>query len=146
MRTFRQFFEPHEDDLLRAVVDQLGTDNWRKVAANLPGRTARQCRERYNAYLCPTINSSPWTPEEDELLIAKFPHYGTRWAEYRPLFRHRTLACIRNRWYVLLRKQEQRSGKARRDRRTKADSPPPANPDPLAIFDIANLLNSQSVW
>jgi hypothetical protein len=143
MRPYRHFFEPHEDELLRALVDQIGTEDWVKVALNMPGRTPRQCRERYNSYLCPTINASPWTPQEDELLLAKFPRYGSRWAEYRPFFKDRTLPSIRNRWYVLLRKQEQQS---RRDCDAKMDSSPSPPPDPLAVFDIANLLNPPSVW
>jgi hypothetical protein len=146
MHSCRQFFEPHEDELLRAVVAKLGTEDWRQVAAHMPGRTARQCRERYTAYLCPNINHGAWTAEEDEILLAKFPRFGSRWAEYRPFFRHRTLASIRNRWYVLQRRREHCAKRGRRDRRAPAAPPPFPRPDPLAVFDIANLLNPPCDW
>jgi hypothetical protein len=143
-RSSRQFFEPHEDKLLRQLVDQLGTDDWRRVAALMPSRTPRQCRERYNAYLCPTINTAPWSPAEDAVLLAKFPHYGSRWAGYRPFFKRRTLASIRNRWYVLMRKQEQLRQPQQQQQRWSGSLAPAQEErekDPLAVFDIANLLN-----
>jgi hypothetical protein len=138
-RSYRQFFEPDEDDVLRQLVDELGTDDWRRIAALMPGRTSRQCRERYKAYLCPTINNAPWTPAEDEMLLKNFPRYGSRWAGYRTLFKHRTLANIRNRWHVLMRKQEQ--SKQQRPRRGGSQVATHEEKDPLAVFDIANLLN-----
>jgi hypothetical protein len=71
----------------------------------MPWRTPRQCRERYNAYLCPTINSTPWSAAEDELLLAQFSRHGSQWAEYRSFFKRRTLAAIRNRLRVLLSRE-----------------------------------------
>jgi hypothetical protein len=48
---------------LEELVEQLGLQNWHLVASNMPGRTGRQCRERYlmtksklkkvGAFVCP---------------------------------------------------------------------------------------------
>jgi hypothetical protein len=65
-------FERHEDELLLELVKQYGTDSWNAIAANLGNRTARQCRNRYVGFLAPGVNSSPWTPEEDDLLKKQY--------------------------------------------------------------------------
>jgi hypothetical protein len=41
-----------EQDRLEALVAHHGTRNWSTIAARMPGRTSKQCRERY-------INNTP---------------------------------------------------------------------------------------
>jgi hypothetical protein len=72
-------FEPREDSILTATVHALGTSNWSDVAAALPGRIARQCRERWNNYANPNLNKQPWTSSEDSLLLEKYQELGTKW-------------------------------------------------------------------
>ena len=62
-------FSPDEDKLLKEQVLKLGEKGWKKIAEYLPGRSARQCRERYKNYLCPSVSSDPWTKDEDEKLL-----------------------------------------------------------------------------
>ncbi len=46
-----------------------GAKKWSKIAAELPGRIGKQCRERWHNHLNPDINKKPWTLEEDRLII-----------------------------------------------------------------------------
>jgi hypothetical protein len=143
-RQYRRLFQPHEDDLLRKLVEQFGTDDWIWIAVQMPNRTARQCRERYQTYLCPEVNISPWTDPEDKLLMEKFEELGSKWADYRPFFKNRTVNNIKNRWYTITRRK-----KLEAEYLAKTHNPPDTQPDdqqseggdPMAVFDIAHLLN-----
>lgn len=98
----RTKFCPEEDRRLRELVDQYGTNDWAKIALALGGRTARQCRERYKNFLQPSLVNGPWTPEEDELLIRLYHHYGPNWvAMHRIHFPTRSNNNIKNHWAIL---------------------------------------------
>ncbi|XP_061185321.1 uncharacterized protein LOC133193413 [Saccostrea echinata] len=59
-----------EDCLLMTAVQLHGAKNWRLLQEYVPGRTALQCRDRYNHCLNPAISSpEPWTYEEDKKLL-----------------------------------------------------------------------------
>ena len=48
----------------------LGAKKWSQIAAQLPGRTGKQCRERWHNHLNPDINKSKkWTEEEDRIIL-----------------------------------------------------------------------------
>jgi hypothetical protein len=72
-----------EDRLLSSLVvaPGQGLTSWVAVAKHIPGRTAKQCRERWSLNLDPDINRGPWTPEEDERLLLLHSRLGNRWAE-----------------------------------------------------------------
>jgi myb proto-oncogene protein len=134
-RKYRRIFEPHEDERLLRVVEQFGTDDWVSVAANMPNRTARLCRVRSRTYLCPDVNVSPWTQAEDRLLMSKYEELGSRWIEFRPFFKKRTVNGIKNRWHTLARR-----GQSGGDDQCAAPSDAKRR-RPVAPFDIENLLN-----
>ena len=96
-------FDRKEYELLLEMVGKYGTDSWSEVAAALGNRTARQCHNRYTYYLDPSINSAPWTPEEDELLKKQYQELGPRWAVMRAFFPGRTDLNIKNRFGFLAR-------------------------------------------
>ena len=56
-----------EDTILRRLVHQNGPRNWKFIANYLPGRIAKQCRERWCHHLCPGIKKGMWTDEEDRV-------------------------------------------------------------------------------
>lgn len=69
-----------EDRLLESIVRQTQQDsgkpfhqahkvNWNKVSAKVPGRTPGGCQARWNVWLDPTVDRSPWTPELDSRLL-----------------------------------------------------------------------------
>lgn len=89
-------FSQAEDQLLSKLVTQLGQKSWNLISKMLPGRTSRQCRDRWNHYLSPQINISSWTAEEDALLIEKIHEYGKQWSKIATFFPGRTGISIRN--------------------------------------------------
>jgi hypothetical protein len=101
----RAKFEPREDGILTATVHARGTSNWSDVAAALPGRTARQCRERWNNYVNPNLNTGPWTSSEDSFLLQKYQELGRKWHLIAGFFNGRARNEIRNRFLILHRKK-----------------------------------------
>jgi hypothetical protein len=103
--SFRSKFSIAEDDQLRSLVSHFGVHNWHAISTRMPGRNARQCRERWVNYLSPTLNTSTWSPEEDQLLIEKHAEFGTRWVQIAQSFPHRTDGMVKNRFHVLQRRE-----------------------------------------
>jgi hypothetical protein len=95
----RHLFTPDEDRRLRALVGRLGTKNWEDVVRYLPGRTARQCRDRYKNYLTDSLTIRPWTPEEDAFLIEQFHQIGPKWVQIGKLLSGRSGNNVKNRWH-----------------------------------------------
>jgi hypothetical protein len=98
-RQTRQHFTPEDDEeIVRAVGDNKYPD-WNAVATRVPGKTGRQCRERFHHYLSPTLTQAPWTPAEDDLVKRLFDDYGPDWARIAVHFAGtRTNHNIKNRW------------------------------------------------
>lgn len=94
----RKLFSVEEDRMLRLLVMQYGPGDFKKIAAFMPGRTARQVRERYRNYLAPEINNGPWSRQEDDLLRAKFAEFGPKWSKISTFFPSRSDVSVKNRW------------------------------------------------
>jgi hypothetical protein len=104
-QSYRSKFSAEEDEQLRALVPAFGRPDWHAIAENLPGRNARQCRERWGNYLSPMLNSASWTPEEDRFLLEKQAEFGTRWVQIAKCFPNRTDGMVKNRFNVLRRRE-----------------------------------------
>ena len=65
-------FTKEEDALLKELAKDKKNRTWKEIATFLPGRTACQCRDRYNQYLFKEVVSKPWTSEEDEVIVEKY--------------------------------------------------------------------------
>lgn len=96
----------HEDEIIIQYVQENGTRNWRNLCSLLPGRIGKQCRERWRNHLDPSINHSPWTEEEDELLIKLHREYGNKWVTISRMMKNRSDNAIKNRWNSTLKKKE----------------------------------------
>lgn len=79
--------------------------NLDNVAKLMYNRNARQCKDRWNYYLCPTVNNGDWSHEEDELLNQKVKELGTKWKEISTFFIGRTNTNCKNRWLAMQREK-----------------------------------------
>jgi hypothetical protein len=104
----RAKFSPEEDERLRSLVSSFGTADWLDIAAQMPGKNVRQCKERWTNYLAPTLNASTWTHEEDCLLVQKYAELGSKWVQIAAFFPNRTDSMIKNRFNKLSRREQKR--------------------------------------
>ena len=95
--TTKSKFTPEEDELLKKLVEEFGTLEWSKIASHLPGRTGRQCRDRWSNYIDPHINLAPWTKQEDADLLKKYHEIGAHWRILANCFPGRSINGVRNR-------------------------------------------------
>jgi hypothetical protein len=113
------FHKPHpkskftatEDELLGQIIEELGTDDWQLIAKQLPGRNARQCRDRWLNYLSPDVGNGPWTREEELLLVEKYREFGSAWKYIASFFKSRTDINVKNRWQLMQRRLRKNSVK-----------------------------------
>jgi hypothetical protein len=101
-------FSPTEDDILRQLVKENGTDDWVKIASLVRGRDARQCKERWCHYLAPELIKLPWGEADDALLEHKVAEYGRTWKRFELWFPGRTDIDIKNRYNLLMRRKLKR--------------------------------------
>lgn len=62
-----------QDEKLKELVDDIGTDNWKEVASHFADRTDVQCLHRWQKVLNPELVKGPWTKE-----VRKQPFNGSR--------------------------------------------------------------------
>lgn len=71
-----------EDALLRAFVNSIGINriNWKNIPEIIPGRSSKQCRDRWFNHLDATLKPADnWEPEEDATLWVLVECYGRKW-------------------------------------------------------------------
>ncbi|KAH0794869.1 Myb-like DNA-binding domain containing protein [Histomonas meleagridis] len=102
----RKWFTPEEDKILLELVNDDKKKNWTEIATKLPGRTARQCRDRYNNTLKNQVEKKPWTKEEDELIITKFLEIGPKWVKISSFLKGRSGNNIKNRWHKYINRDK----------------------------------------
>jgi 23S rRNA U2552 (ribose-2'-O)-methylase RlmE/FtsJ len=158
-KKYRKVFNQFEDEQLVKLIGRFGRRSWDVVASYMPNRSARQCRDRWKFYLCPSVNRAPWTAEEDQLLLAKYRELGPRWSALCQFFENRSLNNIKNRWNSVVRKikatgLDERSEEdflrcaklitqqsAVEPQRPPLPSPEDGSQDAEEFFQITNLLN-----
>ena len=94
---------PDEDKLLVEGVKQHGMGNWSLVAQNIPGRTGKQCRERWINQLSPTLNKDNWSAQEDAILVQQQRLHGNVWSKIAQFLPGRSANSVKNRWSWLSR-------------------------------------------
>jgi hypothetical protein len=115
----RSKFSPSEDALLKGAVADFGVDDWRRIARLVPGRNARQCKERWENYLSPSIGNAPWTPEEEQLLLQRYSEIGPLWKRIASFFAARTDINVKSRWRLIQRRIRRQAKKVGRCRDTR---------------------------
>eukprot|EP00578_Thalassiosira_sp_NH16_P015701 CAMPEP_0181107262 /NCGR_PEP_ID=MMETSP1071-20121207/16988_1 /TAXON_ID=35127 /ORGANISM="Thalassiosira sp., Strain NH16" /LENGTH=497 /DNA_ID=CAMNT_0023190757 /DNA_START=246 /DNA_END=1739 /DNA_ORIENTATION=- len=100
-----------EDAVVYRHLDSADTSTpfkrWSHVATELPGRTGRQVRDRWNNYLNPAIDHEPFTLEDDVKLWNGYKKIGSKWVVLAmKVFRsRRSENQVKNRWYSATFKQ-----------------------------------------
>jgi hypothetical protein len=86
-----------DDTKLTEAVTEFGND-WVRVSVLVPGRTNRQCAQRWVRSVDPTINAGRWTVEEDVKLTDAVTKHGSNWAPVAALVPGRTKIQCSQRW------------------------------------------------
>lgn len=91
-----------EDQLLRDAYMRVSAESdepllWNTIAAHVPGRTGKQCRERWVHHLQPSVHKGEWTEEEDVILYEQMTIHGRKWSEVAKYLPGRTDQAIKNR-------------------------------------------------
>mmetsp|Transcript_40401 Transcript_40401/g.89733 ORF Transcript_40401/g.89733 Transcript_40401/m.89733 type:complete len:648 (+) Transcript_40401:247-2190(+) len=94
-----------EQHRLVAAINNMGREhiNWAEVAKAVPGRTGKQCREKWKNDLRPDISKDPWTSREEYILARLHSDVGNQWAEIAKFLPGRSENSIKNHWNATLR-------------------------------------------
>ncbi|RVE58768.1 hypothetical protein OJAV_G00198070 [Oryzias javanicus] len=99
-----------EDEKLKKLVEQHGTESWKLVATFFPGRTDGQCQHRWQKVLNPELVKGPWTKEEDQKVIDLVRKYGPkRWSVIAKHLQGRIGKQCRERWHNHLNPEVKKS-------------------------------------
>jgi hypothetical protein len=131
-------FSTAEDARLAEVVNLLGCRDWAEVAAHIPRRNPRQCRERWKNYVNPTIMRLPWSPSEEALLEEKLAQLGPKWQVIAKFFPNRSRNYVKNHWMTKQRRLQKRNRKV--ELTTVAPPASPVQPPPFQTkFSVDDL-------
>jgi len=92
-----------EEDAHLTQLVQSGEENWTDIAGSISGRTSKQCRERWFHHLDPSIKRSPYTEEEDALIMSIHNTLGSKWALIARQLPGRTGEAVKTRFKTLNR-------------------------------------------
>jgi hypothetical protein len=99
----RRKWTGREDDLLRESVGVHGEGHWKAVAnSGVPGRNGEQCRIRWRCSVCPRVDESAWSQEEDDILRRGRLHENN-WSHIGRSHPTRSLGAMQSRWAELVR-------------------------------------------
>jgi hypothetical protein len=87
------------------LVLKYGVERWETISRHIPGKSPRQCRDRWYGYVSPSASKQVWSSEDDKLLIQKVNELGKKWVKISSFFRNRTDISLKNRFHQLMRRQ-----------------------------------------
>ncbi|KAJ1496228.1 transcription factor Myb9, partial [Baffinella frigidus] len=93
-----------EDETVKELVGKMGEKDWVAQAAFLPGRTAKQIRERWRTQLHPSILKTPFSAAEEAKIRSLHERFGNRWARIAQHVPGRSDNAIKNHWNALVKK------------------------------------------
>lgn len=97
----KRVWSPEEDGIICNSVAR-GVTDWNEVAALLPKRKAKHCRERWNNHLDPTLSKAEWTVAEEATLLSAVESHGTNWSRIARILPGRSEPAIQQHWNVLV--------------------------------------------
>lgn len=95
-----------EDKILIKWVKENGVRRWSLCAQRIPGRSGKQCRERWLNSLNPEVKRGDWSNEEQVRIIQEIKRIGCSWSTMAKGFENRTENSIKNYFYSTVRKFE----------------------------------------
>lgn len=107
MTTKKGLWTLAEDALLEEAVSANDGRGWSRIALALPGRTGKQCRERWHNHLQPNINKEAWTEQEDLQIQLGVVKHGHKWSLIARGIPGRTDNQIKNRYNCTVQKYGQ---------------------------------------
>jgi len=89
-----------EDNKLRSLVDQYGTEHFQKISTFFTDRSDVQCSQRWQKVLSPELIKGPWTKEEDQKVVELVKLYGPKkWSIISQKLKGRIGKQCRERWH-----------------------------------------------
>lgn len=107
-KTLRLWTTEEDKALMDAIKVHEFNMVWTKIATAVPGRTGKQCRERYLNHLTPAVKLSSWSVTEDATIFRLYKVEGSKWSRMVKFLPGRTDNGIKNRFHYLRRRFERR--------------------------------------
>jgi len=104
-KTPRNYWTSLEDEKLLELLKQHGP-KWSLIGEIIGSKSCKQVRDRYLNFLRPSINNSPFTIEEDILLISLYEKFGRKWKIIGDHMPGRTEVQVKNRYYRYIQKNK----------------------------------------
>lgn len=129
-----------EDRLLREWIDKEGPTGWSNCSLKIPGRSGKQCRERWFNILNPAVKKGNWTPEDDSKIFQMYKLYGPKWTLIAKSLPGRTENSIKNRFYSTTRKIKSQEEGSELSKEVKTEVQPEAKM--MTLLQQVNQLES----
>lgn len=83
-----------EDEILKVAIMKYGSNQFDRVSSLIPGKSAEQCKARWNEWVNPSVIKTDWTRQEDEKLLHLSKLMPCQWRSIAPIVGRTASQCI----------------------------------------------------